>query len=199
MLFTCWRRERRPRCQRKGTSARPREEAAHTAPHSGSHAVRLFNTVDPSSQGEPWVCVERGEVWTAGPVSLAARGLAVGEAGVDAVQPLAGCDTSLPRIHFPHQESHSPGWKPEVRFPASFAAGPSHVTPAHPSEASREPLLRKREGGAGGTGEGGGAGGSQASVGSAGEKRSSSRGQRPRRGLAEWPWCGAGVCSPRGA
>lgn len=87
------------------------------------------------------------------------RGLAVGGAGVDVVHPLAGCETSLPRGRFPHQESHFPGWKPEVRFPASLAAGPSHVTPAHQSEASREPLLRKREGGAGGTGEGGGAGG----------------------------------------
>lgn len=164
MLFTCWRQEPRPRCQRKGTSARPREEAAHAAPHSGSHAVRIFNTVDPFyPRSRPpggtlglcgaWRGVDGGACESRG------RGLAVGGAGVDVVHPLAGCETSLPRGRFPHQESHFPGWKPEVRFPASLAAGPSHVTPAHQSEASREPLLRKREGGAGGTGEGSGAGG----------------------------------------
>ena len=87
------------------------------------------------------------------------RGLAVGEAGVDVVQPRAGCDASLPGGHLPHHEPHFPGRKPEARFPASLAAGPSHVTPAHQSEASRQPLPRKRGGGAGRAGEGGGAGG----------------------------------------
>lgn len=58
-------------------------------------------------------------------------------------------ETFLPRIRFPHCESHFLGWKLEVGFPASLAVGNSHVTQAHQSEASHEPLLWKREGGVG--------------------------------------------------